>query len=109
MDAIFGCFGGDLKKEMNIDPGEILRRLGGCRKRCGLDVLRGLLKVGWDVEKFRAWPIVSMAYCKCICKKTISLCSSNSKYGELVRVLSNKCEVLSSSPIANRGDSVRLP
>lgn len=54
----------------------------GCRKRCGLDVLRGLLKVGWDVEIFRAWPIVSMAYCKCICKKNISLCSSNSKYGE---------------------------
>ena len=60
----------------------------GCRKRCSLDVLRGVLKVEWDVEKFRAWPIVSMAYCKCICKKTISLCSLNSKYGELVRVLS---------------------
>ena len=41
----------------------------GCRKMCGLDVLRGLLKVGWDVEKLRAWPIVSVAYCKCICKK----------------------------------------
>ena len=81
----------------------------GCRKMCGLDVLRGLLKVGWDMEKFRAWPIVSMAYCKCICKKNISLCSSNSKYGELVRVLSVKREVSSSNPIANRGDRVRLP
>ena len=25
----------------------------GCRKRCGLDVLRGLVKVGRDVEKFK--------------------------------------------------------
>ena len=29
VDAIFGCFGGDLKRRMNIDPDEILRRLGG--------------------------------------------------------------------------------
>ena len=36
---------------MNVNLGEILRQL--CRKRCGLDVLRGLLKVGWDVKKFR--------------------------------------------------------
>ena len=28
--------------------------------------------------------------CKCIYKKNISLCLSNSKYGELVRVLSVK-------------------
>ena len=76
---------------------------------CGLDVLRGFLNVGWDMEKFRAWPIMSMTYCKCICKKNIFLCSSNFKYGELVRVLSVKREVSSSNPIVNRGDKVRLP
>ena len=31
-----------LKKNMDIDSGEILRRWEGCRKLCGLDVLRGL-------------------------------------------------------------------
>ena len=45
----------------------------------------------------------------CICKKNISLCSSNSKYGELVRLLSVKHEISSSNPIADRGDRVRLP
>ena len=29
MDAIFGCFRDDLKKGMNVTPGEILRHLGG--------------------------------------------------------------------------------
>ena len=29
MDVIFGCFGGNLKEGMYVDPGEILRRLGG--------------------------------------------------------------------------------
>ena len=35
---------------MDIDSGEILRRWEGCKKMCGLDVLRGLVKVGWNVE-----------------------------------------------------------
>ena len=72
------------------------------------ECIEGLLKIRWDVEKFRVCPIVSMAYCKCICEKNISLCSSNSKHGELVRVLSVKREVLGSNPIANYGDMVRL-
>ena len=46
--------------------------------------------------------------CKCICKQKKS-CSSNSKYGELVRVSSVKCEVSSSNLLANRGDRVRVP
>ena len=32
----------------------------------------------------------SVSNCKCICKKKISFCLSNSKYGALVRVLSVK-------------------
>ena len=47
--------------------------------------------------------------CKCICKKKIMFCSSNSKYVELVRVLSNKCEVSSSNPSDNRGGKAWLP
>ena len=42
----FWLFWGDLKKRMDIDPGEILRRWGGCRKICSLDVFRGLVKIG---------------------------------------------------------------
>ena len=29
VDALFGYFWGNLKKGMDVDPGEILKRLGG--------------------------------------------------------------------------------
>ena len=47
--------------------------------------------------------------CKCMCRQKNSLCSSNPKYGELVRVSSIKCEVSGSNPLANCGDRVSVP
>jgi hypothetical protein len=47
--------------------------------------------------------------CKCLCKKKIVLCSSNSKCNGLVRVLSVKCKVTSSNPIVNGVVEIGLP
>ena len=44
-----------------------------------------------------------------IYKKNISLCLSDFKYGELVRVLSANCGVSSLNPIVKRGDKVGVP
>ena len=52
---------------------------------------------------------VRVSNCKCICRQKNSLCSSNAKYGELVRVSSVKCEVSGSDPLANHGDRIRAP
>ena len=51
---------------------------------------------------------VRVSNCKCISRQKNSLCSSNSKYGELIRVSSVKCEVSGLNPLANRGDGIRM-